>query len=55
MAGSPCRVSFADSEGILHGLDVDAESLYEAVAIAVVSFRHERAPVESSAIGSAPG
>ena len=29
MASSRCRVSFTDSEGILHGVDVDAESLYE--------------------------
>jgi hypothetical protein len=41
MAGSRCRVSFTDSEGILHGVDVDAESLYEAVAIAVASFRED--------------
>jgi len=37
MAGSRCRVSFTDSEGVLHAADVDAESLYEAVAIAVAS------------------
>ena len=41
MASSRCRVSFTDSEGILHGIDVDAESLYEAVAIAVASFRED--------------
>jgi hypothetical protein len=41
MAGSRCRVSFADSEGVLHGIDVDAESLYEAVAIAVAQFRDD--------------
>src|SRR5215471_9721647 len=41
MAGSRCRVSFTDSEGILYGVDVDAESLYEAVAIAVASFRED--------------
>jgi len=35
MASSRCRVSFTDSEGILHGVAVDAESLYEAVAIAM--------------------
>jgi hypothetical protein len=37
MASSRCRVSFSDSEGILHGVAVDAESLYEAVA----SFRED--------------
>ena len=38
---SRCRVSFTDSEGILHGVDVDAERLYEAVAIAVASSRED--------------
>ena len=38
MAGSRCRVSFTDSDGVLHGVDIDAESLYEAVAIAVAQF-----------------
>ena len=41
MAGSRCRVSFTDSEGVLHGVDVDAESLYEAVAIAVAQMRED--------------
>jgi hypothetical protein len=41
MAGSRCRVSFTDSDGILHGVDVDAVSLYEAVAIAVAQFRED--------------
>ena len=41
MAGSRCRVSFTDSDGVLHGVDIDAESLYEAVAIAVAQFRHD--------------
>ena len=41
MAGSRCRVSFADSDGVVHGVDVDAESLYEAVAIAVAQFRED--------------
>jgi len=41
MASSRCRVSFSDSDGILHGLDVEAESLYEAVAIAVSHFRDD--------------
>ena len=41
MAGSRCRVSFADSDGLLHAVDVDAESLYEAVAIAVAQFRED--------------
>lgn len=41
MAGSRCRVSFTDPEGVLHGVDVDAESLYEAVAVAVASLRED--------------
>ena len=41
MAGSRCRVSFTDSDGVLHGVDVDAESLYEAVAIAVAQLRED--------------
>jgi hypothetical protein len=38
MAGSRCRVSFSDSEGVIHGVDVDAKSLYESVAMAVAQF-----------------
>jgi hypothetical protein len=34
-----CRVSFTDPEGILHAVEVDADSLYEAVAHAVAEFR----------------
>lgn len=49
MAASRCRVSFTDSEGVLHGIDVEAESLYEAVAIAVAQFR------EDEVSPSAPG
>jgi hypothetical protein len=41
MAGSRCRVSFTDSDGVLHAADVDAESLYEAVAIAVAQLRDD--------------
>jgi hypothetical protein len=41
MAGSRCRVSFTDSESVLHAVDVDAESLYEALAIAVAQFRDD--------------
>src|SRR5215471_21575541 len=41
MPSSRCRVSFTDSEGILHGVEVDAESLYEAIAMAVANFRED--------------
>jgi hypothetical protein len=29
-----CRVSFTDSEGLRHSVDVQAETLYEAAALA---------------------
>ena len=41
MARSRCRVSYKDSEDVLHGIDVEAESLYEAVAIAVAQIRED--------------
>jgi hypothetical protein len=34
-----CRVSFTHQDGILHAVDVDADSLYEAAAHAVAEFR----------------
>jgi hypothetical protein len=39
MAASRCRVSYTDAEGIVHAVEVDAASLYEAVALAVAEFR----------------
>jgi hypothetical protein len=41
MPASRCRVSFTDSDGVLHGVDVDAESLFEAVALAVANLRED--------------
>jgi hypothetical protein len=41
MGVSRCRVSFTDSEGISHAVEVQAESLYEAVALAVSEFRND--------------
>jgi hypothetical protein len=32
---SHCRVQFTDIDGIRHSVSVDAESLYEAVALAI--------------------
>jgi hypothetical protein len=34
-----CRVSFIDPDGIPHTVEVQADSLYEAVAMAVAEFR----------------
>jgi hypothetical protein len=36
-----CRVSYRDAEGIEHSVEVDGESLYEAVARAVSRFRRD--------------
>jgi hypothetical protein len=41
MAGSRCGVSCTDAEGVLHAVDMDAESLHEAVAIGVASLRED--------------
>jgi len=40
MAISRCRVSYSDLDGVNHAVEVIAESLYEAVALAVAEFRH---------------
>jgi hypothetical protein len=34
----PCVVSFVDSEGLRHSVEVQAESLYEAAALALKVF-----------------
>ena len=36
-----CSVSFTDSEGLSHRIHVQAESLYEAVALAIAGFRDD--------------
>lgn len=36
-----CRVSFIDSESVEHTAEVEADSLYEAVALAVADFRED--------------
>lgn len=36
-----CRVSFTDTNGIPHDVEVQADSLYEAVAQAVAEFRQD--------------
>jgi hypothetical protein len=35
-----CRVSYTE-DGLVHAIDVEAESLYEAVALAVAEFRKD--------------
>src|ERR1700690_3174624 len=47
MCAARCRVSFTDSDGIAHTAYVLAESLYEAVGLAVAEFRQDR-PVPSA-------
>lgn len=42
MAVRACTVSFKDVRGIRHGVDVEAESLYEAVVLAVGRFRNDQ-------------
>src|ERR1700736_4715000 len=38
-AGTRCRVSYLDSRNIEHAVDVTADSLFEAAAVAVRAFR----------------
>jgi hypothetical protein len=45
-----CTVSFTDPDGLRHSVNVQAETLYEAVALAVQAFReHQCAPTPMSA------
>jgi hypothetical protein len=46
-----CRVSFTDSEGIEHSVQVPAESLYEAAVEAMAAFR--RSVLAEMPLGSA--
>ena len=49
MAAARCSVSFNDDDGLFHTAHVQAESLYEAVALAVAEFRKDQlAPVPAS-------
>ena len=46
-----CFVSYVDTEGLRHAVEVEAESLYEAAALAVRTFRqHDCEPGELSKI-----
>jgi hypothetical protein len=39
VVGTRCRVSYLDSKNIEHAVDVTADSLFEAAAVAVRAFR----------------
>jgi hypothetical protein len=39
VVGTRCRVSYLDSRNIEHAVDITADSLFEAVAVAVRAFR----------------
>jgi len=42
-----CRVSFVDSDGVEHAVELDARSLYEAVGLAIHRFRRcEQVPYD---------
>jgi hypothetical protein len=41
VSAAHCRVSYVDKDGFEHAADVDAESLYEAVALAIAEFRND--------------
>jgi hypothetical protein len=41
MAAARCAVSFTDSDGISHIAHVYAESLYEAVGLAIAEFKQD--------------
>ncbi len=46
-----CVVSYIDTEGLRHAVEVEAESLYEAAVIAISTFRqHHCEPGELSKI-----
>jgi hypothetical protein len=39
VVGTRCRVSYLDSRNVEHAVDVTADSLFEAVAVAIRAFR----------------
>lgn len=46
---APCVVSYLDTEGLRHTVQVEAESLYEAAALAMRTFRqHDCEPGQAS-------
>ena len=42
MGLSRCRVSYQDLDGLEHAVEVDAETLYEAVALAIAELRQDQ-------------
>ena len=45
MPARSCFVSYVDSEGLRHSVEVQAETLYEAAALAIAAFRrHDCVP-----------
>ncbi len=36
---APCHLSFTDSEGITHSVEITASTLYEAAVLALAEFR----------------
>jgi hypothetical protein len=44
MPARACTVSFTDTEGLRHSVNVQADTLYEAVALAVRAFREHDCP-----------
>ena len=42
MAAARCSVSFHDDDGVTHTAHVQAETLYESVALAVAEFRQDK-------------
>jgi hypothetical protein len=41
MSMTRCSVAFTDTDGLSHRVHVEAESLYEAVALAIAAFRDD--------------
>ena len=41
MSVKTCAVSFKDARGVRHGVEFEAESLYEAVVMGVTRLRHD--------------
>ena len=44
MVVKTCIVSFVDADGLAHAVEVQAETLYEAAALAVKTFREHEWP-----------